>query len=332
MKKHLIPNTGNFYKTNLHCHTSISDGKMTPEEIKKIYKEQGYSAVCYTDHEVLIGHKELCDEEFIALHGYEVAIKQDESNHTGYHMPVYHFNMIAEKQDNLIMPRCYKSNPSMPGNSKEWLEKYKPYDERDTIDKIEYSVEWLSEYLTAVKEKGFLITYNHPGWSMQSEKDYIGLKGLHAVEAINGGCICLGDCTAYVLEQMTRNGMNVTVAAGDDTHSTGDCFKAWTMIKAEELSYDALIGAYKSGNCYVTCGPEIYALYIEDGQIHVEASCGSTVILRGSGRYLRVRNCDCEAVFDYSPKDLGDYFRFEVKDSSGRVAFTGTYKTADLEI
>ena len=331
MKKYLIPQAGKFYKANLHCHTNISDGNMSPEEIKRIYKEQGYSAVCYTDHEVLIGHTDLCDSEFIALHGYEAAIKQDEARHTGYHMPVYHFNMIAEKQDNLIMPRCYRNNPSMAGNAKTWFEEYKPFDENDTIDKTEYSIEWLNGYLTAVKEKGFLITYNHPQWSIQTEKDYIGLKGLHAIEAINGGCIYQGDCSSYPFEQMLRNGMDVTVAAGDDTHSIGECFRAWTMIKAEELSYDALIAAYKNGNSYVSCGPEIYALYIEDGKIHIEATEGSTVILRGSGRYARVRKCEGEAVFDYSPKDLGEYLRFEVKDCSGKVAFTRAYKTADIE-
>ena len=25
---------GKFYKVNMHCHTVISDGRMTPEEIK----------------------------------------------------------------------------------------------------------------------------------------------------------------------------------------------------------------------------------------------------------------------------------------------------------
>ena len=38
MKKYLIPEEGKFYKANLHCHTTISDGKMTPEEVKAYYK------------------------------------------------------------------------------------------------------------------------------------------------------------------------------------------------------------------------------------------------------------------------------------------------------
>ena len=38
MKKHLLPESGNFYKANLHCHTILSDGQKTPEQIKEEYK------------------------------------------------------------------------------------------------------------------------------------------------------------------------------------------------------------------------------------------------------------------------------------------------------
>ena len=47
MKKYLIPEEGKFYKANLHCHTTISDGKMTPEEVKEYYKDHGYSVVVF---------------------------------------------------------------------------------------------------------------------------------------------------------------------------------------------------------------------------------------------------------------------------------------------
>ena len=31
MKKYLIPNEGKFFKANLHCHSTYSDGKLTIE-------------------------------------------------------------------------------------------------------------------------------------------------------------------------------------------------------------------------------------------------------------------------------------------------------------
>ena len=33
------------FKANLHCHSTISDGKLTPEELKEAYKAQGYSVL-----------------------------------------------------------------------------------------------------------------------------------------------------------------------------------------------------------------------------------------------------------------------------------------------
>ena len=62
----LLPETG-LYKANLHCHTTVSDGRLTPEEIKELYMSEGYSIVAYTDHREYVWHKELDDENFLAL-------------------------------------------------------------------------------------------------------------------------------------------------------------------------------------------------------------------------------------------------------------------------
>ncbi len=41
---------GNWYKGNLHTHTTNSDGRFSPEEIVRIYGESGYDFLCITDH------------------------------------------------------------------------------------------------------------------------------------------------------------------------------------------------------------------------------------------------------------------------------------------
>ena len=64
MRRYLIPETGTFYKANLHCHTNLSDGALSPEEVKKIYMEHGYSIIAYTDHDIMIPHPELVEENF----------------------------------------------------------------------------------------------------------------------------------------------------------------------------------------------------------------------------------------------------------------------------
>ena len=45
MRKYLLPKEGSFYKANLHCHTTLSDGKMTPQEVKDYYLKNRYNIV-----------------------------------------------------------------------------------------------------------------------------------------------------------------------------------------------------------------------------------------------------------------------------------------------
>ena len=50
MKRDLLPASGNFYKANLHCHSTVSDGALTPEALKELYTKNGYSVIAFTDH------------------------------------------------------------------------------------------------------------------------------------------------------------------------------------------------------------------------------------------------------------------------------------------
>ena len=50
---------------NLHSHSTHSDGVYTPEELVRIAKDEGYSALAITDHDVATAYPELkatCDK------------------------------------------------------------------------------------------------------------------------------------------------------------------------------------------------------------------------------------------------------------------------------
>ncbi len=65
------------FKANLHCHSTASDGKLTPEELKYAYKKEGYSILAITDHCYPHPHNELTDSDFLLLTGYEAYIRPD---------------------------------------------------------------------------------------------------------------------------------------------------------------------------------------------------------------------------------------------------------------
>ena len=92
-----FPGEGKFYKANLHCHTVISDGKLTKEQIKEEYQKRGYSIVAFTDHRTYGYHPELTDENFIALAGIEVDVSENPEKCGGWpHAKCYHLNFYDE--------------------------------------------------------------------------------------------------------------------------------------------------------------------------------------------------------------------------------------------
>ena len=38
MKQYLIPHEGRFFKANLHAHSTFSDGRLTPAQMKGLYQ------------------------------------------------------------------------------------------------------------------------------------------------------------------------------------------------------------------------------------------------------------------------------------------------------
>ena len=129
MKKFLLSEGGNFYKANLHCHTTLSDGKKTPEEVKKIYQDRGYSIVAYTDHDILIPHPELCDESFLALNGFEIECNEpyDKTPYDFNAVKTCHFCCVALDPENVIQP-CWSGKRYLFGNAVE-NSKYVKFDE-----------------------------------------------------------------------------------------------------------------------------------------------------------------------------------------------------------
>ena len=51
----ILENRGNWYKGNLHMHTTVSDGELDPVEAISVYREAGYDFIAITDHRK-VGH------------------------------------------------------------------------------------------------------------------------------------------------------------------------------------------------------------------------------------------------------------------------------------
>lgn len=337
MKKYLLPETGNFYKANLHCHTTISDGQLTPAEVKKIYKERGYSIVAYTDHNAFVQHHELTDGDFLALGGFEVQI-YDLDHKVSRTRKTAHICSIALDPETHNQP-CYHRSWYTPNRVRPLIK----FDEAEPDYVQVYTGEGVTDFITRSRNAGFFVTYNHPTWSLESYPEYSGYKNMHAMEICNYGAYVNGvyEYNPRVYDDLLRLGNRIYCIGGDDNHNEGeigsrgyDSFGAFTMIKAEKLEYNTVTDALLRGNFYASQGPEIYSLTFEDGKVHITTSPADKITIESGVRFFNVRYATAlsgpltEATFDVIP-DCG-YIRLTVFDEHGKAANTNAYFVDEL--
>ena len=329
MRKYLLPKDGAFYKANLHAHTNMSDGKDTPEEVKSIFRSKGYSVVAYTDHDLFLDRSHLCDEDFLALNGVELSINGRKFGSGWLNMETCHLNFIALKQDYLISP-CYHRSKYLRGNAESYRGMV-AYDESLPDLEREYTAECINSMLAEGREKGFYTVYNHPMGSLENYPLYSRYENMHAMEIYNGAW--MND--SHVYDDLLRMGKMIHCVAGDDSHSEAGSGHAWTMIKSEKLTYDAIATALLEGHFYSSRGPEIYELSVEDGVMRVKTSDAQGILFasmaRSPGRaYVRVSAGEVlhEAEFRVLP-ECG-YVRVVVIGPDGQPASTNAYPVEAL--
>lgn len=341
MKKYLISNEGTFYKANLHCHTTFSDGQLTPEQVKEHYLKLGYSVVAYTDHDLMVCHQHLTDENFVALNGFEVEFwEKDRPAKSWPFRHECHLNFIGLDPGNEIQPFWHRSKYIIGNNHLRHLGKF---DENEPDFERWYDQYCISRMMREGREKGFFVTYNHPGWSREDYSFYSGYEGMNALEIMNGAGIINGynDYAIRPYDDLLRQGKKILAIAGDDNHNRvpldsvySDSGVCWTMIKAKKLTYKAITDAMLKGDLYASEGPEIYELYVEDNKVYIKCSEARRIVLTRYSKNCAIATMKdgvplTEASFDVS-SDKGVFFRLTVTDLKGKMAFTNAYFHEDL--
>ena len=310
----LLPAAGQFYKANLHCHTVLSDGRWTKEQVKAEYQKRGYSIVAFTDHRHYGWHPELMDDTFIPIAAYEADLN-------GPFPPSGSFQWVKTYHLNF-----YDTDPAARGG---FTAVQPPQQYGD--------LEALNGFIARMNADGFLCCYNHPYWSLQNYNDYAGLKGAFAMEIYNHGCELDGlyGYAPQAYDEMLRAGQKLFCVATDDNHDTYapgdprcDSFGGFTMFKLEKLTYASVIEALKKGDFYASTGPELQELYIRDGALCVRCSPVEKIYVVTSGRRCLMKLAApgetlTEAVFPLNGDE--GYVRVDCRDGQGRHAYSNAY-------
>ena len=320
----LLNENKTFYKAQLHCHSLNSDGKISVEDQKQLFKKKGYSVVAFTDHEHLVDNSFLDDEEFLTITSCEVAIKENAQKSTlkDRNMKAIHLNFYALDQHNVITP-CYNSVYDHYTN--DYIRSITKYEAE--YDR-EFSPEGINDMIRIAKEKGFLVSYNHPNWSLDNAVWYLRYEGLDFVEIYNHSCTMSGE-DSYIIkafDDILRDGKKIYATMCDDSHSLERMFGGWVMINAERLDYKTIIQALRNGDFYSSNGPEIYSLVRDGNTVTIKTSPAKRIALSTGSRRCGVLWGDGvkEATFELQESD--GYFRITVDDIYGNHAHTQAYE------
>ena len=335
MTKHLLPRVNQYFKANLHTHTTISDGKLTPEEVKAAYVERGYQIIAFTDHEVCVAHPELRDESFLPLTGYELSFNAwDEEK---FLRKAYHLCCIAKDPDN----RWQVYDPEYKGGNAYLYADQVVCDGHETRG---YSLETVNDVIARTNAHGFLVTYNHPTWSLQEYPDYAGLKGLWAMEVYNNHCHRIGydDDNSHIYQTLLKLGTPLFPLATDDFHRIQEhnfIAGGWIMVGAEELTYPSVITALEKGDFYASTGPVIQELSLEGTVLKLRCSAvrsvkiftqsrHATELTHYDGTLLESGEFDLAPWLDYwkeHGREEEAFIRLLFIDEKGNKAYTRAY-------
>ena len=342
MKILLLDSSKNFYKANLHCHSTYSDGCLTPEEIKNAYKEQGYSILAITDHDALFDHGNLDDEDFLTLPGYEREIDTPMTEDTNWHdVTTCHMCFYPIDRNN-VGQTCF--DPDFYHFKFRWMKddelkaKINPIGEYYTPN---YSVESINHLISEANKHGFLVTLNHPQWSLETYEQISRYEGLFAMEIFNTSAEKEGpnEYNSQLYDLLLRSGKRLKCVAADDNHNYhgtlppyGDSFGGRVMINAETLTHEAIMTALKKGDFYSTTGPRIDTLCVENEWVHIECSSAKKIRFITNNRYSKLFVSSDEPLCsaDFKLEETTIWFRVEITDFSGEKAYTNAYFKEDI--
>lgn len=320
------------FKANLHSHTTLSDGNLTPERSVAAYKAAGYQILSLTDHEAPRTHHCFTTEDFLMLTGYEAYIRPSPDCIIDRYGPEIHLNLFAKDPDNV----------TFIGYDPKFC-KYISEEEAAKLPKSRdlgprrYTPEYIQDFIDCAVENGYLVSYNHPVWSMEQVADILNLNNCFSLEVFNSCSVTESGCedNLALYDAFLRRGKFWYLHGADDNHNFAplgdyrtDSFGAWTMVIAPELSYQAVIEALEKGSFYASTGPKIYDLEISNGKAKLECSEAVRVTMHMSPKFCKnVWNADGSVLYaaEFDVPEDAPYVYFTVWDKQGRKAHTRAF-------
>ncbi len=277
-----------WYKVGLHIHTTLSDGKKSPEEVADIYKKAGFDAIAITDHWKYHDEDEINGLKIISGCEYNLGIAdtiEGVMHIVGVGMKIEPVLTLQNSRQEVIDAIINAGGMAVLAH---------PHWSLNTIEDVK-----------ALSGFSMLEIYNTVSDVDQSTRPYSG----------------------YLVDVLANQGITFPLTATDDAHyyeaDKDDVAKSYIMVNSKSNSTADILTAIKEEKFYATQGPELYIRKENDRIIADTSECVLIKFLSNSS-FSRPSALRGEGLthFEYTPKKWDKWVRAEVRDKDGNYAWS----------
>ena len=284
-------------KVGLHTHTTRSDGKKSPEEVARIYREAGYDAVALTDHWV---YGEECELEGLhILSGCEYNVGGADSRDVVYHI------VGVGMSRNPGLTTALRDDPALTSAQKAKI------------------------IIDAIHAVGGLAVLAHPAWSLNTPEQVLAAGDFDVTEIFNSVSehgMSDRPYSGLIIDMLaSQNGFCKPLLATDDSHYySGEHCRGIVMVEADAAEEMGLVPAIRAGKFYATQGPEVHLSRGEDGLIHLECTPVERIVFCSNVVWVRDRVVRGAGLTEatYTPHAQDCFVRAEIFDAQGNCAWS----------
>jgi len=291
-----------WYKGNLHTHTTESDGDEVPEKVCEWFEDHGYDFLVLSDHNhlTLLDYGESGLSRLILIPGEEISANAKHSS-LPIHIGAIGINRVLE-----------------------------PATGEDIVSTLQMNID-------SIREAGGISCINHPNFRWAFDHTHMSqVEGANMFEIFNGSRGCNNDggpgkpSTTKIWDALLSKNKHILGAATDDSHNYHDFHPAkhnpgrgWIMVRSESGEESAIIKAMELGEFYSSSGVELSKLETDQKGIHVKVLQEDDFMYRirfiGSGGRTLKDNGASEAYYEFQGDE--GYVRAEIVDSDGAKAW-----------
>ena len=277
--------TGNWYKGNLHLHTTKSDGFLTDEEVIKRYAEEGYDFIAITDHWKIYHHNgNRSTSSLLVLEGVEL----DGYDEHGANLHVLAIGVSngfsLGKNFNSVLYAAREQGALLIWAHPHWTGNTVPEGMRHKF----HGIEVYNHTSQCEIGKGYATTY----WDtlLENKPNLLGF-------AVDDAHFTPG-------EPFWKGG--------------------WVMVNAPECTKKAILESLFKGNFYSTQGPIFESIQFNGNKLFVSTSPVKFIRLIGPkslGKWIASKG---NGIKEFEIPSDWTYVRLEIEDENGKRAWSNS--------